>query len=177
MPRKKKTTDEGTMLTPTAVESTGWFEQTEPSVAVLDTNYSDTTKVAIESIEADKKMWRTLATETAAGAAMPPEFLLKKLASAVGLNELVAQQKFSEDVQALKKLKKAEAAQARYETKVAEFVSEHATEQELQQQLKDMLQSVRDLRSLINEIQNYQRVCGQNKAAARGIRLSFTRLF
>ena len=176
MPRKKRSTDEGTMLTHDALESVSGFEQTE-AVAVLDANYSDTAQAAIAAVEADKKMWRTLANECADGATTPPDFLLKKLAPAVGLSELMAQTKFEEDVLALKNLKQAEAAQERYETKKAEFVAEHAEEKELQEQLADMLKQEKELRGLINQLQHFDRVIGSKKAITRRIGAAFTRLF
>ena len=174
MPKKKQT--EGAMLIHNTVESVTDFEQTE-AVALAEPNYGDVATAALADVERDKKMWRSLVLECADGKTTPPDFLLKRLAPAVGLSELMAETKFQEDVLAVVNLRKAEATRTAYETKKAAFIKEHATEAELQQQLKEMLQQEKELRSLINEIQNYDRVIGKHIGTTRRIGVSFTRVF
>ena len=175
MPKRKENAE--TMLTEnTAVESVASFETTE-AVAVAEPSYGDTTTAALADIKKDQKIWRALVFEVVDGASEPPEFLLKKLAAAVGLSDLMAQTKFKEDVPAIRKLRQAEATKESYESKRAAFVKEYADEKELQQQLRDMIQQTKDLRSLINKLQNIERVIGQTTASSRRIGAAFSRLF
>lgn len=176
MPKRKE--DTGTMLTQdfAAVESVSSFEQTEAATAVAD-NYGDTTTAALADIEKDRKTWRALVFEVVDGASEPPEFLLKKLSYAVGLSEMLAQMKFREDVKAIIRLNQSEKAKTVHEEKLAKLEKQHGTEADLQSQLKEMLQSEQDLRSLINTMQNEKRIVGQKTAASRRIGASFSRLF
>lgn len=176
MPRKKQNADEGTMLTHNTVESVSAFEATE-AVAVAEPSYGDTATAALEDIAKDRKMWAALVKEVADGKTTPPEFLLKRLAPAVGLSELMAQSKFEEDVLAIGTLRKAEAAKLKYETKKVQFEKQHATEAELQQQLKDMLEETKQLRSLINSVQHIDGVIGKQNAITRRITAAFNRIF
>ena len=89
----------------------------------------------------------------------------------------MAATKFGEDVLAIKNLRQAEKAQATYEEKRAAFISEHAEEKELQQQLQDLLGQEKELRSLINRLQHLDRVIGSKKAVTRRIGAAFDRLF
>ena len=176
MPRKKQ--DTRTMLSgnTAVVESVAGFEQTE-SVAVLDAHYGDVATAALADVEKDKQMWRALVFEVVGGKTSPPDFVLKRLAPSVGLSALMAETKFQEDVTAILKLHNAQATKIKYEEKKAAFVQEHATEAELQTQLAAMLQETKDLRSLINEVQNYDRVIGKYTGTTRRIGAAFTRLF
>lgn len=128
-------------------------------------------------IEKDKKTWRSLVFEVVEGATEPPEFLLKKLANAVNLSELMAKTKFQEDVLAVKRLRQDEKAKENYEQKRADFLAEHATEAELQQQLADMLQQEKELRSLISKIKHIDFVIAGKQAATRRIGAAFNRIF
>ena len=172
MPRKKTET-----VTPATYEAEDAAAAANTGTAVLDGNYGDAAQAAIGAVEADKKMWRALAHECAGGKDTPPAFLLKRLAPAVGISDLLAVQKFEEDVLALKNLKQAEASKERYELKQAEFIAEHATEKELQEQLQTLVDEQKKVRQLIKEIQHIEFVLGTKKAITRRIGSAFTRLF
>ncbi len=167
---------EGEMLTHNTIESVSSFETTE-TVAVMEPDYGDVTTAALADVEKDKKMWRSLVMECAEGKTTPPDFLLKRLAPAVGLSELVAETKFQEDVLAIVNLRKSEETKTKYEEKKAAFIKEHADEKTLQDQLAVMLQQTKDLRSLINEVQNIDRVIGKHLGTTRRIGAAFTRVF
>ena len=152
------------------------FEETETATATLEPNYSDTTRAALAGVEQDRKTWTALVYEVVGGAENPPEFLLQRLAPSHGLSESLAVTKFAEDVATVKKLRTAEKQKAVYEERRADFIKQHADEATLQNQLRDMIEDQKKLRSLINKLQNMDRVIGQQNVITRRLGAAFDRI-
>ena len=125
----------------------------------------------------DRKLWSELVLESVSMQTEPSDAIIHRLAPSVGLSALTARDKFADDVRAVKLLRQAEKTKAAYEEKRANFIAKHAPEKDLQGQLSDMILQQRELRSLINQIQNYDRVIGQKNAITRRIGCAFDRVF
>ena len=125
----------------------------------------------------DKKLWSELVLESAAMQTEPSDAIIHRLAPSVGLSALTTRDRFSDDVHAVKLLRQAEKTKAAYEEKRAAFIAKYAPEKDLQEQLSDMILQQRELRSLINQIQNYDRIIGQKNAVTRRIGCAFDRVF
>ena len=104
----------------------------------------------------DRKTWKALAEETAAGSAIPDEGILRRLAPCWDMDSDFAHGYFENDVAAIKRHRQSTLLDEQNQKKLSKLHAEHGTSGDLRKQIEAMTSEIRNLRLLTRRVSLFE---------------------
>lgn len=114
----------------------------------------------------DRKTWKALAEETAAGSAIPDEGILRRLAPCWDMDSDFAHGYFENDVAAIKRHRQSTLLDEQNQKKLSKLHAEHGTSGDLRKQIEAMTSEIRNLRLLTRRVSLFESAGHYHSVAA-----------
>ena len=139
--------------------------------------HTATVQKALKDLATDRKAWRKMARECAAGSPQPPKSILERLAPSFEILPGEAVTAFAEDVKAIRTVNDARVWLKTYEKQKLELTEKHADERTLRDQLKELLAQEIEVRKLIHLHTQLEIKVSKMKTRSRTIGVTCERAF
>ena len=145
--------------------------ENDSSTAVLEPeNMSDITAVSMAELEQDRRRWVALVKESAENnQPIPHASILMRygIAQGIAADLEICRREFTNDVKAMREFRTAEKMFEKRKATREEFVAEHGSRKDLEDQLESLNQSSLEIKKLLHAFDQSERLLGGAMATLR----------